>query len=307
VTWAINEKGYSQRRACGLIGMEPKMYRYASRRPEDAGLRARLRALAAERRRFGYRRVHILLRREGMTLNHKKLFRLYREERLTVRRRGGRKRAEQLEAPAMGSMAGQAAEGLGTRAPMTLPQGANQRWSLDFVSDTLVDDRRFRVLVVVDDFTRECLALVSDTPLSGRRVARELDRLVELRFLVQTGGPDDRAVKGHLLLRSLEIATVCRLTSDFSLHASESGQCNEMTPNQCRMARAGLGLGVRELAEAAGVSTNTITRLEAGEELKPRTVAAVQAALELAGIEFIPENGGGAGVRLRKSSEGGSI
>lgn len=70
------------------------------------------------------------------------------------------------------------------------------------------------------------------------------------------------------------------------------------------MARAGLGLGVRELAEAAGVSTNTITRLEAGEELKPRTVAAVQAALELAGIEFIPENGGGAGARLRKSSEG---
>ena len=105
VTWAIEEKGYSQRRACGLIGMEPKTYRYASSRPEDTGVRARLRALAAERRRFGYRRLHILLRREGVTLNHKKLFRLYREEKLTVRRRGGRKRA------------------LGTRAPMTLPQG----------------------------------------------------------------------------------------------------------------------------------------------------------------------------------------
>ena len=129
MTWAIEERGYSQRRACGLIGMEPKTYRYASSRADDAGLRTRLRALAAERRRFGYRRLHILLRREGVTLNHKRLFRLYREEKLTVRRRGGRKRA------------------LGTRAPMTLPQGLNQRWSLDFVSDVLADGRRFRVLV----------------------------------------------------------------------------------------------------------------------------------------------------------------
>jgi putative transposase len=163
VTWAIEEKGYSQRRACGLIGMEPKTYRYASIRPDDAGLRSRLRVLAADRRRFGYRRLHILLRREGVALNHKKLFRLYREEKLTVRRRGGRKRA------------------LGTRAPMTLPQGPNQRWSLDFVSDVLADGRRLRVLVVVDDFTRECLALVADTSLSGRRVVCELDRIVELR------------------------------------------------------------------------------------------------------------------------------
>ncbi len=100
--WATEEKGYSQRRACGLVDMEPKTYRYASRRPDDAATRTRLRALANERRRFGYRRLHILLRREGVTLNHKKLFRLYREERLTVRRRGGRKRA------------------LGTRAPMAI-------------------------------------------------------------------------------------------------------------------------------------------------------------------------------------------
>ncbi len=163
VNWAIEEKSYSQRRACGLIGLDPKTYRYASRRSDDAELRARLKALASERRRFGYRRLHILLKREGVALNHKKLFRLYREERLTVRRRGGRKRA------------------LGTRAPMTLPQGPNQRWSLDFVSDMLVDGRRFRVLVVVDDFTRECLALVVDTSLSGIRVARELDALVAVR------------------------------------------------------------------------------------------------------------------------------
>ena len=163
MTWAIEQKSYSQRRACGLIGLAPKTYRYQSRRPDDAGLRRRLRELAAERRRFGYRRLLILLRREGLTLNHKRLFRLYREERLTVRKRGGRKRA------------------LGTRAPLTIPQAPNQRWSLDFASDVLSDGRRFRVLVVVDDFSRECLALVVDISLSGRRVARELDRIAELR------------------------------------------------------------------------------------------------------------------------------
>src|SRR6201999_1056313 len=111
----------------------------------------------------GYRRLHILLKREGVRLNHKKLFRLYREERLTVRRRGGRKRA------------------LGTRAPIALPQGPNQRWSLDFVSDMLTDQRRFRILTIVDDFTRECLGLVADTSLSGRRVARELDAVIATR------------------------------------------------------------------------------------------------------------------------------
>ena len=109
MNWAIEERSYSQRRACGLVGMDPRVYRYRSRRGDDTGLRKRLRDLAAERRRFGYRRLHILLKREGVEINRKKLYRLYKEERLTVRRRGGRKRA------------------LGTRAPMTIPQEANQR------------------------------------------------------------------------------------------------------------------------------------------------------------------------------------
>ena len=134
--------------------------RYRRRRPDDAAFRLRLRELAAVRRRFGYRRLQILLRREGMHMNHKKLRRLYAEERLQVRRRGGRKRA------------------LGTRAPLTIPQGVNQRWSLDFLSDALTDGRRFRILAVVDDFTRECLCLVADTSLSGLRVARELDAII---------------------------------------------------------------------------------------------------------------------------------
>jgi putative transposase len=93
VTWAIEQRRYSQRRACGLVGIEPKTFRHASRRPDDTALRQRLRALAAERRRFGYRRLHILLEREGIALNHKRLFRLYRQEKLGVRKRGGRKRA----------------------------------------------------------------------------------------------------------------------------------------------------------------------------------------------------------------------
>jgi len=96
-------------------------------------------------------------------VNHKKLRRLYAAERLQVRRRGGRKRA------------------LGTRAPLLLPQGPNQRWSLDFLSDALSDGRRFRILAIVDDFTRECLALVADTSLSGLRVARELDAIIAER------------------------------------------------------------------------------------------------------------------------------
>jgi len=155
--------GVSQRRACQAIGADRSSIRYRRRRPDDGAVRARLREIAAVRRRFGYRRLHILLRREGVVLNHKKLRRLYAEERLQVRRRGGRKRA------------------LGTRAPLALPQGPNRRWSLDFLHDQLSDGRRFRILAVVDDFTRECLALVADSSLSGRRVGRELDAIIAER------------------------------------------------------------------------------------------------------------------------------
>jgi putative transposase len=184
VTWAVEQKGYSQRHACKLVGMEPKTYRYVSRRSDDSEVRSQLRTLAFERRRFGYRRLHILLARQGLRLNHKRLFRIYREERLSVRKRSGRKRA------------------IGTRAPMTLPQGSNQRWSLDFVSDALAQGRRFRVLAVMDDFTRECLGLVADTSLSGLRVGRELDRIAALRgypsMIVSDNGTE---LTSHALLR----------------------------------------------------------------------------------------------------------
>ncbi len=153
----------SERRACKAIGFCRMTVRYETRRDDDHELRERMKALAHERRRSGYRRIHVLLRREGHLVNHKRLFRLYREEKLTVRKRGGRKRA------------------IGTRAPMLVPMVANDRWSLDFVSDQFTDGRRLRILTVVDDCTRECLALVSDTSLSGLRVARELDRIIEER------------------------------------------------------------------------------------------------------------------------------
>ena len=153
----------SERRACRVIGTERTSVRYQGVRPDDGALRERLKALAQERRRFGYRRLHVLLRREGHAVNRKRVQRLYREERLTVRRRGGRKRA------------------IGTRRPMVTPLAADQRWSLDFVSDQLSDGRRFRILAVVDDCTRECLALIADTSISGRRVARELDDIIRQR------------------------------------------------------------------------------------------------------------------------------
>ncbi len=150
----------SERRACRIIGADRASMRYRSRRPPDAALRERLRQLANERRRFGYRRLYVLLRREGHVVNRKRVYRLYKSERLMVRRRGGRKRA------------------LGVRAPIPLPAAANERWSLDFVHDQMVDGRRFRILAVVDDCTRECLALIADTSIPGSRVARELDRIV---------------------------------------------------------------------------------------------------------------------------------
>jgi putative transposase len=153
----------SERRACKAIGGCRMTIRYKSTRPDNGVLRERMTELARVRRRFGYRRLHILLKREGYVVNHKKLFRLYREEKLAVRHRGSRKRA------------------IGTRAPMLVPLRPNERWSLDFVADQLIDGRRFRILAIVDDCTRECLALVADTSLSGLRVARELDHVIACR------------------------------------------------------------------------------------------------------------------------------
>ena len=190
VAHAVVVHGISQRRACDVLAVDRSSVRYRSIRPDDASERAAMKAVAAERRRFGYRRIHIMLERQGIVMNLKKLRRLYREERLQVRKRGGRKRA------------------LGTRRPMVVPQAANERWSLDFISDAFTDGRRFRVLAVVDDFTRECLTLIADTSLSGARVARELDTLVARR-----GGPNTIVSDNGTEFTSTAILSWCQHTA----------------------------------------------------------------------------------------------
>ena len=150
----------SQRRACALIDADRSSMRYRSRRPDDAELRGKLRDLAHERHRFGYRRLFALLRRVGELSGRNKVYRLYREEGLSVRKRRARRRAT------------------GTRTPILAEARKNARWSLDFVHDQFACGRRFRILNVVDDVTRECLAAVPDTSISGARVARELSVLV---------------------------------------------------------------------------------------------------------------------------------
>jgi transposase InsO family protein len=153
----------SERRACTIVAADRTMIRYRSRRPPDSELRARLRALANQRRRFGYRRLFILLRREGEPSGINRIYRLYREEGLAVRKRRARRRA------------------VGTRAPILVEARVNARWSLDFVHDQLAPGRRFRILNIVDDVTRECLAAIPDTSISGKRVARELTAIIERR------------------------------------------------------------------------------------------------------------------------------
>ena len=155
--------GMSERRACRVIDAHRTSVHYRSKRDDNAELRDKLRELANQRRRFGYRRLHILLRREGVMINRKKTQRLYQEEGLAVRRRRSRKRA------------------VGTRAPAPVLALSNERWSLDFVHDQMASGRRLRVLNVVDDVTRECLAAVPDTSISGRRVVRELADLIAER------------------------------------------------------------------------------------------------------------------------------
>jgi putative transposase len=163
----IEKFDLSQVRASRLAGVDPKTVRRRLEK-KDESIRERMRAIAGERRRFGYRRIGVLLAREGMTMNKKKLYRLYREEGLAVKRGRGRKRAT------------------GTRAPLVVPTRPNERWSLDFLSDVFGPGRRFRILAVIDDATRESLGLIADTSISGRRVARELDALIRLYSKPQT-------------------------------------------------------------------------------------------------------------------------
>lgn len=159
------ERGLGVTRACGLVGISRSLYSYRSRRADSSKLRERIGELAGEKRRYGYRRIHVLLRREGWQVNRKRTYRLYREAGLAVRRRK-RKRIAFFE-----------------RKPLPKPSAVNRSWSMDFVADGLVDGRKLRCLVVVDDYSRECLVLEVDTSINGRRVAAVLDRLGDRRGL----------------------------------------------------------------------------------------------------------------------------
>lgn len=163
--WLMQEHRVSQRRACRAVNLCLATARYVRRRGDGGIIRERLRAIAEERPRFGYRRLHVMLRREGLGVNHKRIYRLYRLDGLMVRRKK-RKSYSRVQ-----------------RRPLIVPSGPNERWSMDFTSDQLADGRSFRTLNVVDDFTRESLAIEADTSLPGLRVARVLDRIADERGL----------------------------------------------------------------------------------------------------------------------------
>jgi putative transposase len=165
----------SERRACRLVGLSRSVQRYTSCRRSDETLRARLKSLAEQYPRYGYPTLHGLLKAEGLVQNHKRTYRLYRQEGLQVRT----KRRKKLARP---------------RLPMPIPCRVNERWSMDFVSDQLASGRRIRVFNVVDDYSRECVGQVVDVSISGLRVARCLDELAVRRglprMIVCDNGPE---------------------------------------------------------------------------------------------------------------------
>ena len=152
----------SERRASRLLGAHRSCVRYKTTKKDD-GVVEKIKAIAFERRRFGYRRIHMVLKRSGLRINHKKVFRIYRECGLKVKKRSGRKRA------------------IGARVTTSLPSRPNQKWVLDFVHDALADGRKLRLMTILDAFTRECLTIVVETSLGGSRVVDALANLMKER------------------------------------------------------------------------------------------------------------------------------
>jgi putative transposase len=193
VGWLQDGFGVSQRRSCRVLAVVRSTIQYRSRRPDDAALRAELVGLAAQRRRFGYRRLTVLLCRGGLRVNHKKVYRLYREEGLAVRRRKRRKLAA------------------GARIVLAAPTQPNQRWSMDFMGDSLATGRTFRILNLVDDYSREAIATEVDTSLPGLRVVRVLERVALTRplpaMIVCDNGPEftGRALDSWAYARGVQL------------------------------------------------------------------------------------------------------
>ena len=169
----LKSRRVSERRACRLAGLSRSVAWYKLKDRDDSVLRQRLKALAERYPRYGYPTLHDMLKTEGHVINHKRTYRVYREEGLQVRT----KHRKKLMRP---------------RVPMLVPDAVNQRWSIDFVSDQLANGRRFRVLNVVDDYTRECVLQVVGFSISGQRVCREFDRLSRAlpKTIVCDNGPE---------------------------------------------------------------------------------------------------------------------
>ena len=157
--------GRSIRKSCILVGLSRASYDYKPITKKDTDLREKIREMAHQRKRFGCPRIHLMLRREGLIINHKRTERIYREEGLSLRKRKRKKTA---------AMA---------RIILPVPERPSERWSMDFVTDSMVTGRWFRALVIVDDYSRECPAIEVDTSLGGRRVVSVLERLAETRGL----------------------------------------------------------------------------------------------------------------------------
>ncbi len=165
VNHAVSSLGLSVRKACILVNLSRTACGYRPHRADDAVLRQKLRELAGQRKRFGSPRLHTMLKRERLVINHKRTERIYREEGLALRRKRRRKGAA------------------GARVVMPAPQRPNQKWSMDFVADSIVTGRRFRALAIVDDYSRECPAIEVDTSLGGVRVVGVLEKLADMRGL----------------------------------------------------------------------------------------------------------------------------
>ena len=186
--------GVRERHACELVGLSRSTYRYQAQPNKDGELRQRIKDMAMRWRRFGYRRLTVMLQRDGETVNHKKVYRLYKQDNLQVRRRSRKRYCAER------------------RLAILQPEGVNQRWSMDFVSDSLANGRRFRTLNIVDDFSRECVAIEVDTSLTGGRVARVLDKLAEVREIIETWRCEYNSVRPH---SSLNYATPEEFASQF--------------------------------------------------------------------------------------------
>lgn len=163
VQMMVSNHSLTQRQACKLVGACRGTVRYNSRRKDDGSLREKIGQIAYEKRRFGYRRIHRKLKREGHFINHKKVFRIYQDLKLKVQKRKSRKRV------------------LGVRYARDSIQKPNECWALDFVHDTLYNGRKIRLLTIIDEFTRECIDILVDTGIGGTKVKQELDRLIESR------------------------------------------------------------------------------------------------------------------------------